>query len=445
MVAVILGRKAPNLAKAMQKSQSSFCVPARFRRYLAPLVLALLSACAGPLPWEKPSEPVRDIQAEAKPESTCPACPVCAAAPVCPAPVTPVAELPPRLEAGNWADLPGWQGDALSASWGAFQESCRGLGSKPQGPAWKRVCELGKGVDGQDEAAVRRFYEAYFTPYAVVEGDGRREGMVTGYYEPLIQGSRRKDGSNATPVLGVPGDMLTIELGELFPELKHRRLRGRLEGNKVLPYWSRAEIDARLGQQWPGKTLLWVQDPVEFFFLQVQGSGRVQLQDGGRVRIGYADQNGHPYQSIGRILVERGALKLEEASMQGIQAWARANPKLLSELLNSNPSYVFFRELPNTDAGPIGALGVPLTAERSIAVDPRHIPLGAPVWLATTRPNSSQALNRLMLAQDTGGAIKGGVRADFFWGFGKEAGERAGRMKQKGRMWVLLPPEAAPK
>ena len=221
-------------------------------------------------------------------------------------------------------------------------------------------------------------------------------------------------------------------------------MRGRLEGNKVVPYWSRAEIVAR-GDKLPGKTLLYVDDAVELFFLQVQGSGRVRLADGSLVRVNYADQNGHPYQSIGRVLVERGELKLEEASMQGIQAWARNNPARLDALLNTNPSYVFFREMPSSEGGPVGALGVPLTAERSIAVDPRSVPLGAPVFLATTRPNTSQPLNRLVMAQDTGGAIKGAVRADFFWGFGKEAGEQAGRMKQAGRMWVLLPAELAPK
>jgi membrane-bound lytic murein transglycosylase A len=168
------------------------------------------------------------------------------------------------------------------------------------------------------------------------------------------------------------------------------------------------------------------------------------LPDGSMVRVNYADQNGHPYQSIGRILVDRGELKLEEASMQGIQAWARANPQRLDELLNTNPSFVFFREMPNSQGGPIGALGVPLTDERSLAIDPRSIPLGAPVFLATTRPNSSEALNRLMLAQDTGGAIKGAVRGDFFWGFGKEAGELAGRMKQSGRFWLLWPADSAP-
>jgi len=188
-----------------------------------------------------------------------------------------------------------------------------------------------------------------------------------------------------------------------------------------------------------GKEIVYVDDAVEAFFLQIQGSGRVRLESGEELRIGYADQNGHPYQSIGRYLVEQGELKLGEASLQGIQAWARANPGRVVELLNQNPSYVFFRELPPADTGPIGSLGVPLTAERSLAVDPRFVPLGAPVYLATTRPNSELPLERLMIAQDTGGAIRGPVRADFFWGTGEDAGLLAGRMRQQGRMWVLLP------
>ena len=249
-------------------------------------------------------------------------------------------------------------------------------------------------------------------------------------------------------MLGVPPDLLTIDLSDVLPDLKNMRLRGRLQGNKVVPYYSRAEIVGRQGEHSEpvGKVLLWVDDPIELFFLQIQGSGRVKLPDGKLVRIGYADQNGHPYRSIGRVLIERGDLKPEEASMQGIQAWARANPDKLNELLDSNPSYVFFREVSgNGNEGPQGALGVPLAAERSIAVDPRHVPLGAPVYLSTTQPNSSRPLRRLMLAQDTGGAIRGVVRADFFWGFGAEAGSQAGRMKQQGQMWVLLPPGAAPK
>ena len=190
------------------------------------------------------------------------------------------------------------------------------------------------------------------------------------------------------------------------------------------------------------------EDAVELFFLQIQGSGRVRLPDGSMMRLGYADQNGHPYKAIGRVLADRGEIPIEQASMQGIQAWARANPERLGEILDANPSYVFFREMPvkgNGEEGPQGALGVPLTPGRSIAVDPRHVPLGAPVFLSTTYPNTSTPLSRLMLAQDTGGAIRGVVRADFFWGFGADAGAQAGRMKQSGQMWVLLPIGTGPK
>ncbi|WP_428826686.1 murein transglycosylase A [Azonexus sp. IMCC34842] len=375
------------------------------------------------------------------------ACAPCAACPACPAPPAVTVPVPPvafsrSLQPASWADLPGWAEDDPAAAWPAFLLSCRGMAGRPHGPAWKRVCDLARAADGKPDLDPRRFFEQHLKPFAVVAGDASVSGMITGYYEPLLRGSRQRTKGFEQPVRGVPDDLLTVELSSLFPELKGKRVRGRLEGNKVVPYWSRAEIAAR-GDKFPGKTLAYVDDAVELFFLQVQGSGRLKLSDGSTVRLNYADQNGHTYQSIGRLLVERGELKLEEASMQGIQAWARANPGRLDDLLNANPSYVFFREMPNGKDGPVGALGVPLTAERSIAIDPRSVPLGVPVFLATTRPNSAQALNRLVMAQDTGGAIKGAVRADFFWGFGKEAGEQAGRMKQSGRLWVLLPPEAA--
>ena len=321
--------------------------------------------------------------------------------------------------------------------------SCRGVASKPHGAGWKRVCDLARAADGKPGHDPRRFFESQLRPYAIQAGDGNAGGLVTGYYEPLLRGSRTRSKGFEQPVRGVPEDLLTIDLSAIFPELKDKRVRGRLEGNKVVPYWSRAEIAAR-GDKLPSRTLLYVDDAVELFFLQVQGSGRVSLPDGTMARLNYADQNGYPYQSIGRVLVDRGELKLEEASMQGIQAWARANPGRLEELLNANPSYVFFREVPNSKDGPVGALGVPLTAERSIAVDPRSVPLGAPVFLSTTQPLSEQPMQRLVMAQDTGGAIKGAVRADFFWGFGAEAGAQAGRMRQKGEMWTLLPNAIVP-
>lgn len=382
------------------------------------LLAAFLAACSTPAP---------------KPPVQPPATPAAPAAPV---------PFSRTLQPANWADLPGWENDDLGAAWSAFLQSCRGMASKPHGPAWKRVCDLAKPGSSKSSAEVRRFFEAHLAPYAVLNGDGLAAGLVTGYYEPLLNGSRHRTRLFAQAVRGVPDDLLTIDLSSVFPELKDKRLRGRLVGNKVVPYWTRGEITAK-GEKLPARTLLYVDDAVELFFLQVQGSGRVRFPDGSMVRLNYADQNGHPYQSIGKVLINRGELRAEEASMQGIQSWARANPSRLDELLNANPSYVFFRELPDGPDGPIGALGVPLTAERSIAVDPRSVPLGTPVFLATTQPNSKTAMNRLVMAQDTGGAIKGAVRVDYFWGFGKQAGEQAGRMKQEGRVWVLLPPEAA--
>ena len=267
-------------------------------------------------------------------------------------------------------------------------------------------------------------------------------GLVTGYYEPLLAGSRTRKAPFLYPVYGVPDDLLTIDLGDLRPDLKGQRLRGRVDGKRVVPYYSRAELEAG-GGALKGRALLYVDDPIDLFFLMIQGSGRVRLDSGRTVRVNYADQNGHPYRSIGRLLIDRGDLKAEQASMQGIKAWARSNPAKLAELLNANPSYVFFRETGTGDGGdlpgPQGAQGVPITAGRSVAVDPGFVPLGTPVWLATTWPNSARPLERLMLAQDTGGAIRGANRADFFWGFGDEAGREAGRMRQSGEMWLLWP------
>ena len=362
-------------------------------------------------------------------EAPC-ACPVC---PVCPAVAPPKPTAKPMQEA-RWEELKGWGADNLAEAHGALLASCSVLAKQP---VWRSACEEARALPAEN-AALRAFFEARFRPWRMVNPDDSREGLVTGYYEPLLRGSRERSKSFSHAIYGVPDDLLVVDLGELYPELKNVRLRGRLDGRKVVPYWSRAELTPQ-APALTGKALLWVADPIELFFLQVQGSGRVELADGRRVRVGYADQNGHPYQSIGRWLVEQGELKLEQASMQGIQAWARANPKRLNELLNTNPSFVFFRELPDSGGGPIGALGVPLTPGRSIAVDPRAVPLGAPVFLATTLPLSEQPLQRLVMAQDTGGAIKGAVRADFFWGFGAEAGARAGRMRQRGEMWVLLP------
>lgn len=375
-----------------------------------------------------------------------PAAPSEPAVPVAPArPVPSPAELPglPRTEINSalrpvtFAVLPGWKSDDQREALPAFLASCAVLIRRPD---WKGACAAGANVDVSDDDAARKFFENYFVPYRVANPDGSLSGTVTGYYEPLLQGARKRGGRYQTPLHGAPDDILTIELASVFPELKGQRVRGRLVGNKVVAYPSRAELNK--SNALAGKEILWVDDAIDAFFLQVQGSGRVQLDDGKEiVRLAYADQNGQPYKSIGRYLIDKGELTLDQASAQGIKAWVRANPKRQQELLNANPSYVFFREEKVTDpnVGPKGALGVPLTPQRSIAVDPQYIPLGAPVFLSTTQPNSNVALQRLVLAQDTGSAIKNAVRADYFWGFGAEAGEQAGRMKQRGAMWVLLP------
>jgi len=381
-----------------------------------------LAACQTPAPQPAPPAPTPPREAVTpKPPGGEPAKP-------------PPAELT-ALRRGAWSDLPGWRNDDPAAAWGAFVTSCRALRRQD---SWRDICSVAEAMPPPDRETARRFFETNLTPFQLVNPDGTDEGLATGYYEPLLRGSRKPSARYRFPVFGVPDDLLVIDLAELYPDLKGLRLRGRLEGRRVVPYFDRAQIEQGRAAV-AGKEIAWVDDPIELFFLQIQGSGRIALDTGTTIRVGYADQNGHPYRSIGRTLVERGELPLEKASMQGIKDWARANPGKLSELLNQNASYVFFRETPADTEGPPGALGVPLTPRRSIAVDPRFVPLGSPVYVATTWPLSSRPLNQLVMAQDTGGAIRGAVRADFFWGFGEDAAREAGRMKQALRMWVLLP------
>ncbi len=370
----------------------------------------------------------------------CPPAPVCAAAcgtgSVCVAETKPAA---PPLKPAQWSDLPGWREDDAALALTVFKSDCNAISHQPR---WRASCAAARALAAPTNAEAQAFFEQHFTPFQVINPDATTQGLVTGYYEPLLNGSRTRKAPYFFPLYAQPDDLLIVDLASVEPQLKGLRLRGRLEGNRVVPYLSRAQIDEP-GSPLKGKELFYVDDEVELFFLQIQGSGRLRLDTGETVRVAYAEQNGHLYQSIGRYLVEIGELKLEQASMQGIKGWGRAHPERLQELLNRNPSYVFFKEAQQQAEGPLGALGIPLTPLHSIAVDARVIPLGAPVYLATTMPNSSEPLNRLMFAQDTGGAIRGAVRADFFWGFGAEAGKLAGRMRQKGAMWVLLPPEQA--
>jgi membrane-bound lytic murein transglycosylase A len=369
------------------------------------LALILLVGACAPLP-PKP-EPI-----------VCPVCP----------PAKPAPESARYIES-TFEALPGWPSPQLERSLRAFMTGC------PRPGPLARACTLAGSVPPGDAQAARQFFESAFVPYALVSSDGPDSGMITGYYEPIIEGSRTQTAQYRYPIFGVPEDLIVVDLAAANPDVRNLRLRGRIDGRRLIPYFSRAEIESR---GVPAQVIAWTSDPIELFFLQIQGSGQVQLDDGGRIRIGFADQNGHPYRSLGRYLIDRGELPLEQTSMQGIKAWAAANPAKLQEALNANPSYIFFRELPPTD-GPPGALGVPLTAEYSLAVDRRFIPLGAPVYLATTLPLSEERLERMMAAQDTGGAIRGVIRADFYWGTGSEAGALAGRMRQPGKMWLLWP------
>ena len=374
----------------------------------------------------------------------------CATVPPPPPAKPPAAEpasLPPRFAAEPWSALPGWSDDRVEEAWPAWLVSCRALASRASTrDAWQAPCEAAAAVDPREPGAVRRYFETHFTPWSIAFPDGRTTGLVTGYYEPLLAGSRTRTPDFPVALYAKPDDLYTVELASLYPELKDKRVRARVEGRRVLPYWTRAEIE-RGAAALDGRALAYVADPIDAAFLQIQGSGRIELPDGSVMRVGYADQNGHPFRSVGRVLIDRGELTRDTASMQSIRAWARRNPDKLEALLDENPSYVFFRDVPppapgTIDAtidGPYGSLGVPLLAGRAIAVDARAIPLGAPVFLATTWPLSDAKLERLVMAQDTGGAIRGAVRADYFWGFGDGPGREAGRMRQDGSLWLLWP------
>ncbi|HUI99395.1 MAG TPA: MltA domain-containing protein [Usitatibacter sp.] len=405
------------------------------RPILVTVLLAFAAGCAGP--ETKPTEIAQAAHAPAPPVRrqeplACPPAPK----PQCPAPQPAPPEYRGKLERADWSELPGWGRESLRPSFDAFVRSCTVLGERE---AWRPACDAALALPASAaDADLSQYFRGWFDPYRVLNADDTTTGMVTGYYEPLLHGSRTRTRRYRYPIYAPPPDLLTIDLSSVYPELKHRRLRGRLEGNRVVPYYSRGDIDSD-PQLLKGMEIAWVDDEIDDFFLHIQGSGQIELPNGQRIRVGYADQNGQPFRSLGALLIRDGEIPAERASMQGIKEWAKRHKRKIRQYLDANPSYVFFRELPSTLPGPIGALGVPLTPERSIAIDPRVIPLGAPVYLATTWPESDEPLERLMVAQDTGGAINGAVRADFFWGFGDSAGALAGKMRQDGRMWVLLP------
>jgi membrane-bound lytic murein transglycosylase A len=348
-----------------------------------------------------------------------------------------------RFEPVKWSKLPGWQADDTLAAWPAIVSSCRVLDARTQ---WQSFCAAVAAASPGDAEFARSFLEQQLTPYRVLRVTGRKvetKGMITGYFEPLLHGSRERSEQFATPLYSRPDDLLIVDLSSVIPELKGKRVRGRLEGNKVVPYYSRAGTREAPGLA--GHEIVWIDNALDAFMLEVQGSGRVQLTTGETIRLQYEDQNGHPYRSIGRYLADQGVMTIDQVNMPAIRNWLAANPTRVNEVLDSNPSVVFFREAPLDDPsiGPKGAQNVPLTAGRSIAIDPKFLPLGAPMFLSTSQPGSGLPLQRLVVAQDTGGAIRGPIRADLFFGFGGEAGSQAGMMKYDGEMWLLWPRGAA--
>ncbi len=337
----------------------------------------------------------------------------------------------------HWTDLPGWEADTLAQAWPAMLASCR-VNTRAE---WNGVCAAAAQLNPISDSSVRAFFIANFQPLAIIRSSGatrgmQRTGLLTGYYEPQLRGSRTHLAGFDTPLYATPEDLLTVDLGAIIPELKGKRVRGRLVGKTVVPYYAREQLESDPALL--GREIVWLASALDAFLLEVQGSGRVQLEDGTVIRLGYADQNGQPYRSIGRYLVNQGALSVEQASIPGIRGWLAAHPERLREVLDANPSVVFFQELPLGDPalGPHGAQGVALTAGRSIAVDPTYIPLGAPVYLATA---GDPRVQRLVIAQDTGGAISGAPRADFFCGAGDEAESMAGNLRAPASMWLLWP------
>lgn len=373
----------------------------------------------------------------------------------------------------SFDDLPKWKQQDLIQSLVAFKQSCTKLIQQKE---WQVVCQKANRLS-HHKRSIQAFFEQNFIPWQVSQ-NGELGGMVTGYYEPVLEGSIRPTKQARFPIYGIPRDFVSVPLpaylrqskanvrirqtgansgvisqdGQYVASLaqfpiteRTQALKGRFVGQRFLPYYTRHQINGgALDTLAP--ILAYANDPVELFFLHIQGSGRIKTPDGQFVRLGFADKNEHPYVSIGRYMADKGYLPLSQTSMQNIKAWLAKNPQYLAEVLGQNPSYVFFRVLPgSSEQGPIGALGVPLTAEFSAAVDRRYITLGAPIYLATTHPDTKRGLNRLIMAQDTGSAIKGAVRVDYFWGYGHQAGQSAGKQKYTGYVWQLLPKGVLPR
>ncbi|KTC79958.1 murein transglycosylase A [Legionella cherrii] len=355
----------------------------------------------------------------------------------------------------NFDRLPGWKSADLKKSLQTFQTSCRAfikqnpeqiVGTEHinlQVKDWQPACNAALKISPTAEKEVRQFFETWFTPVEFTD-TGEKPGLFTGYYVPAIKGSYTKSKKYHVPLYETPDDLVTSDLGLFFNDLKNRSIVGRLEGKKLVPYYTRAQIN-RGALKGKARVLVWINSPIDRLFLEIQGSGVIELENGQNLYVGYDAQNGAPYTAIAGVLIKKGVMTKDNASMQAIKRYLEAHPKQMDKVINKNKSFVFFRKM--TEGVALGSQGVALTPGYSLAIDKQWIPMGAPLWLTTTRPDSTnpdenKPLQRLMIAQDTGGAIRGKVRGDVFWGGGEKATLIAGHMKNHGHYWILLPKNA---
>jgi len=326
-----------------------------------------------------------------------------------------------------FSELPSWKNENFTQALKIYLHTCKKTQNKE---LYKTSCLKAQEIVVGDETQAKKFFEENFTPFMALS----KKSLATGYFEPLLQGSLEQSEAFPYPLYGIPDDLLRVELSSTYKQRLSHPLRGRLVGKKIKPYYTRKEINNEaLGGL---KPICYVSDKVDLFFLQVQGSGCVELEDKSILNVGYGDQNGYPYVSIGKEMINKGLLKREEVSLQSIRSYLQEHPDQMDDILNANPSYIFFEPRRSSASG---ALGVILEAERSVAVDKKNIPLGMPLFISTTDPLSKKKFERIMFAHDTGGAIKGEARLDIFYGRGSSAQEKAGMMQNALKLWLLVP------
>ena len=358
----------------------------------------------------------------------------------------------PLLTPVSMSDLPGWGNDSLEKALIPLKKSCVKTIRKPLNSYignfsfsgvtsdWVLPCSA-LPIEGSGDKAMRLYLTTYFNAYKLIE-QINTTGLITGYFEPTLTGSLLKTVKFATPIYPIPKDLVLVSLGDWRARFSGQRIAGKVVKGRLKPYYSRKAIrNGALDSQ--TKPILWLESYIDAFFLHIQGSGRVSLSDGSELRLGYAGHNGHTYVPIGRHLIKKGAIKKRDMSLQSIKRWLLKNPQQKHSIMDLNKSYIFFRVIEGD--GPIGAQGVPLTPGRSLAVDRKFLPLGIPIWLnADYLDENGKLLQRLMVSQDTGGAIKGLIRGDIFWGSGEKALALAGSMKAEGEFYVFLPKSIAP-